>query len=108
MMAAGVNVALGTDGLGCLDRDDRVSVLDEMRFLSRRDGTDPRVLLAMGTTNGARGLGHDTERVTLGRGAQPAGLIALPVDPGSSLDPLEQVMRRDDAPEWLGEPRSDP
>lgn len=77
MLAAGVRVCLGTDSIVNLDTPDRISVLDEMRLLARRDGTDPRMLLAMGTTHGAEALGLNPETVTLLPGPL-AGLLAVP------------------------------
>ncbi|MFN0012689.1 MAG: amidohydrolase family protein [Phycisphaerales bacterium] len=92
MLAAGMNVALGTDSIVNLPpgSDDphtgRIGVLDEMRFLHQRDGTDARTLLAMGTTNAARVLGLSPEPFTLlsepanthWRGDRPlAGLLAV-------------------------------
>jgi len=100
MIDAGVNVALGTDGLLCLDRADRMSVLDDMRLLHRRDDADPVLLLRMATTAGAIGLGLDPDLVTLAPGPV-AGLIALPYDAADTRDPLVQVLQRDDAPEWI-------
>ena len=100
MIEAGVNVALGTDGLLCLDRVDRMSVLDDMRLLHRRDDADPVVLLRMATTAGAIGLGLDPDLVTLSPGPV-AGLIALPYDAADTRDPFVQVLQRDDAPEWV-------
>jgi cytosine/adenosine deaminase-related metal-dependent hydrolase len=103
MLDAGVNVALGTDGFMCLDTPDRISVLDEMRLLYHRDGTDPAVLLRMGTTAGAQALGYDPGLVTLAPGPI-VGLIAAPFDETSSWDPLRQVLMRDDAPSWIAGP----
>ncbi len=100
MIEAGINVALGTDGLLCLDTPDRISVLDDMRLLYRRDGVDPLTLLSMATVAGARGLGLDPDLVTLAPGPV-AGLIALPFDPADGRDPLVQILERDDAPEWV-------
>ena len=68
MLAAGINVALGTDSILCLDTPDRLSVLDEMR-LAERDGTEAHTLLAMGTVNGAAALGLDPRDFTLAPGA---------------------------------------
>jgi cytosine/adenosine deaminase-related metal-dependent hydrolase len=103
MIDAGVNVALGTDGFMCLDTPDRISVLDEMRLLYRRDGTDPATLLRMATTAGAEGLGFDAGLVTLEPGPI-IGLIAAPFDSTSAWDPLRQVLTRDDSPHWIAGP----
>ena len=100
MIRAGINVALGTDGLPCLDTPERISVLDDMRLLYRRDGAEPAMLLHMATVAGAAGLGLETGVATLAPGPV-AGLIALPVDPLDSSDPLAQVLQRDDAPRWI-------
>jgi cytosine/adenosine deaminase-related metal-dependent hydrolase len=100
LMAAGITVALGTDGLLCIDTPDRISVLDEMRLLYRRDGAPPRLLLGMATVSGARSLGFDPEPYTLRPGAT-AGILAVGIDPASGADPLEQVLRRADPPRWV-------
>lgn len=76
MLSAGINVALGTDSIVCLDTADRISVLDDMRFLHRRDGTDPTTLLQMATINGAKGLGFDQRLVTFDPGPI-AGIVAV-------------------------------
>jgi cytosine/adenosine deaminase-related metal-dependent hydrolase len=103
MIDAGVNVALGTDGFMCLDTPDRISVLDEMRLLYRRDGTDPVTLLRMATVGGAVGLGFEPGLVTLEPGPI-LGLVAVPFDSASTWDPLRQVLMRDDPPQWLAGP----
>jgi cytosine/adenosine deaminase-related metal-dependent hydrolase len=103
MIEAGVNVALGTDGFMCLDTPDRVSALDEMRLLYRRDGTDPVTLLRMATVAGAVGLGLEPGLVTLEPGPI-LGLIAAPFDRASAWDPVRQVLMRDDPPRWIAGP----
>jgi cytosine/adenosine deaminase-related metal-dependent hydrolase len=103
MIDAGVNVALGTDGHMCLDTPDRISVLDEMRLLYRRDGTDPATLLHMATVAGATGLGIAPGLVTLEPGPV-IGLIGAPFDSASAWDPLRQVLMRDEAPQWIAGP----
>lgn len=99
LLAAGVPVAVGTDSLLCLDTPDRISPLDDLRLLWRRDGSDPRALLAMATTSAATALGLDPARHTLAVG-EPSGLIAVPLDG----DGLEGVMRSTEAPTWVLEP----
>lgn len=102
MLAAGANVALGTDSMLCLDTPDRIGVLDEMRLLHRRDAADPLTLLAMATVNGAKALGVRDALVTI-RAGESAGLLALPIDrtPASATDALAQALQRDDPPRWL-------
>lgn len=113
MLAGGVNVALGTDSIICLDTPDRLSVLDDMRLLWRRDGTDFQTLLRMATINGARGLGFDEEPFTL-RPGPCAGLLALacgearsPIaaTPANRVAIIEQVMRSDLPPRWVFIPK---
>ena len=77
MQAAGVNVCLGTDSIVNLDTPDRISVLDEMRLLVRRDGLSPRVALEMGTVRGARALGLDERWFRFEAGQRVAGLVAV-------------------------------
>lgn len=91
MLAAGVNVALGTDSIVCLDTPGRISILDEMALLHQRDGISVDDLLRMATVNGADALGFDRELVTLQPGPV-AGLIAVPFDPCIRRDPLEQAL----------------
>lgn len=111
MLDAGVRVALGTDSIINLPpaaaepTAGGMSVLDEMRLLSRRDGTDARTLLAMATTAGAAALRLDQDRFMLRAGSTPAGVLAVRVagaDP--ALPPLERVMRSSDPPRWLAGP----
>jgi cytosine/adenosine deaminase-related metal-dependent hydrolase len=84
MLEAGVNVALGTDSIVNLPAADvercGISVLDDMRLLWRRDKTDPCVLLAMATVNGARALGLPESWFSLGQPGRLAGLVAVRVE----------------------------
>jgi len=100
MLAAGVNVCLGTDSIVNLDTPDRISILDEMRLLARRDGTDAMTLLQMATTNGAAALGLDALRFTLRPDDQPLGLLAVPIEPGRA-DSWHGAMQSDQPPEWV-------
>jgi len=91
MREAGVPVALGTDGMVCLDRDDRISVLDEMSVLMACDDATMSELLPMATVHGAAALGMSPDSVRLGP-ALRTGLIALAVpdpDPGRTAGPGE-------------------
>lgn len=94
MLAAGIRVCLGTDSIVNLDTPDRISVLDEMRLLHQRDGTDARTLLSMGTVHGAEALGLNPEAVTL-RPGPLAGLLGVAI---SGRDPWESAMGGKRAP----------
>lgn len=101
MLSAGVTVALGTDSIMNLppEQSDRLSTLDEMRLLWRRDGTDPATLLAMATTNGARALGLEESRFRFPeREATVAGITAVPVDLPNPQDPLAAALESTHAP----------
>jgi cytosine/adenosine deaminase-related metal-dependent hydrolase len=100
MLGAGLNVALGTDSIIC---HGTLSILDEMRHVHRRDGTDPRTLLRMATINGARALGLDPATSTFQPGA-PAGLVAIRYDSGLGISPLKAVLRSDQVPRELVRP----
>ena len=104
MLDAGVNVCLGTDSIVNLDTPDRISVLDEMRLLTRRDGADARLLLAMALANGSMALGLDPSRYSLSRDAAPASIIAVTV-PAGSVDPWSDAMQSTAAPWWVFKPR---
>ncbi len=100
MLTAGINVALGTDSIVCLDTPQRISTLDEMRFLYKRDGMNPELLLRMATVNGAHALQMDSDQVTLNNGPT-AGLIAVAIDPASKKKPLQQVCSNNEVPVWI-------
>jgi len=69
-----------------------LSILDEMRFLHQRDGTDPLTLLRMATINGARALNVPEDVVTLKPGPC-AGLLAVPIDAHDGRSPLVSMLR---------------
>jgi cytosine/adenosine deaminase-related metal-dependent hydrolase len=97
MLAAGVNVCLGTDSILCQPAGEPqpLGILAQMRHLYRRDQADPEMLLKMATIHGIRGLGFDREHgllnATLKSGA-PAKLLAVRIDPADSTDPLTQAL----------------
>jgi cytosine/adenosine deaminase-related metal-dependent hydrolase len=86
LLAAGVPVALGTDSIVNLPSDAeegrRLSTLDEMRLVYRRDGGNAVALLGMGTVHGARVLGLPDRWVRLGVGNSPRGLVAVEIGAG--------------------------
>jgi aminodeoxyfutalosine deaminase len=89
MIEVGVNVALGTDSLINLPesaaRPDTggMSILDEVRRLYQRDGTDPLLLLRMATRNGAQALRLPTGWFQFDADAELAGALAVPFEPSS-------------------------
>ena len=96
MLAAGVSVALGTDGRGS---SPDLSLLNEMRCVARRHpavGLDR--VLQMGTLSGARALGLESEVGTLEPGKRAdLAIVALPdrdaADPHELLfDPAARVV----------------
>ena len=93
LIAAGVNVCLGTDSILCQPADEPqpLSILGQMRYLYRRDATDPDLLLRMATVNGLRGMGFDPLDATLQAGSV-SRLVAVPIDPGKRVDPLVQAL----------------
>ena len=94
MLDAGVNVCLGTDSVINLPvgESDRLSTLDDARFLHARDGTEAATLLRMATSAGARALGLDPAMFRLAPGLI-AGLAMVDVDGASGRDSLERVMK---------------
>jgi len=106
MLDAGIPVALGTDSRTCLDTPDRIGVLDEMRHLYKRDGTDPLRLLAMATVHGAAALELDAGLVTFDPGAI-GGVLAVDVSEGDEPASLAGALARGDAPRWVLEPGAD-
>lgn len=94
LLAAGVNLCLGTDSIINLDTPDRITPFDDARLLVRRDGLDPRLALKLITTNPARALGLDPAGFDFTPGPL-AGLVALP---GRSL---AEAMAGDAPPKLL-------
>jgi aminodeoxyfutalosine deaminase len=96
MLAAGVNVCLGTDSILCQppDQPQPHSILAPMRFLHQRDRTDPDTLLAMATVNGLRALEMDPRLATLQPGSS-ARIAAVRIDPADATDPLRQALEND-------------
>lgn len=99
MLAAGINVCLGTDSIVNLDTPDRITTLDDMRLLSTRDHTDMHTLLAMTTTNPAKAINLNPDSFTLAQDQTPLGLITL--DIATEADPWKSAMQSDTSPQWL-------
>jgi cytosine/adenosine deaminase-related metal-dependent hydrolase len=85
MMEFGAKVCLGTDSLAS---NPDLSILEEMRFVWRgtAGGIAGPDLLAMGTLNGARGLGWQTEVGSLTSG-KSADWITIPLPNAEPGDP---------------------
>lgn len=82
LLAAGVNVCLGTDSLATTAHADRheleLSMFKEMQALRRSDpGLSPNIILRMATVNGARAMGLAGKVGTLSANAF-ADLIVIP------------------------------
>lgn len=113
MLAAGINVALGTDSIvnlppAAAESPDRggtgMSILEEMRLLWRRDGTDPRTLLAMGTVNAAAALSLDPGAFELRRGTTLAGIVGVTVNAAAhrtGRGPVQLALESKDSPNLL-------
>lgn len=100
MLAAGVNVCLGTDSIVCqpesaVDRGDALGILPQMRRLFHRDHTDPNVLLRMATINGLKAMTLPEHEARLRKG-EPARLAAVKFDSADKTDALEQVLLNDE------------
>lgn len=93
MQAGRVNVCLGTDSIICQPADEPqpLGILAQMRYLYRRDRTEPGQLLAMATVNGCKALGLAAHHTTLQVGAA-ARLYTVRFNPGDLRDPLTQVL----------------
>ncbi|MEM6392101.1 MAG: amidohydrolase family protein [Planctomycetota bacterium] len=98
LLAAGVNVCLGTDSIVCQPADEPqpLGLLPQMRFLHQRDGTDPDTLLAMATTHGATALGLPRNTAALTPGA-PAAFCITPLVNNRMNDPLASVLNSDES-----------
>ncbi len=108
LLDRGVPVALGTDSIICLETPDRLSVLDEMRLLRRRDRVDLATLITMATVHGARLLQEDPATVSLAVGACPEGLLALDLEaprPNASAEAWLDAALENPRPRWLLPPR---
>lgn len=105
MLAAGVRVAICTDGLPSLDREDRLTPLDDARVLWRRGGVGAELLLEMITLNGLAAMGIPADQAVLGPGARH-GLLGFEVE--RPAQGFEAVLSSDAAPTWLVQTAGDP
>jgi cytosine/adenosine deaminase-related metal-dependent hydrolase len=100
MRAAGVNVCLGTDSALNLDTPDRISTVDDLRLLMRRDQLPLSDALEMATVAGARALGLEPSRWDFSL-SPVAGVIAVAL--GEHRAPAD-FGKTGTAPRWLCRP----
>ena len=88
MLAARINVCLGTDSLAS---NSSLSILDETRYLRRQSPDMPaQALLEMATINAARALKLDSQIGSLTPG-KLADFITIPISK-SSAHPIEEIL----------------
>jgi cytosine/adenosine deaminase-related metal-dependent hydrolase len=89
VLAAGVNVALGTDSRAS---NPDLSLLAEMRWVYRHHpAISPEQIIRMGTVDGAHALGLSAVAGTLTPGKR-AGLAVIPLPPNDGGDPYELLL----------------
>jgi len=89
MLAAGVNVALGTDSRAS---NPDLSLLAELRYLAaRHPDLPPERALALATRNGAVALGRGQDCGTI-RAGKRALLTIIPLGDGAARDPHELLL----------------
>ncbi|MCP4835338.1 MAG: amidohydrolase family protein [Phycisphaera sp.] len=103
LLDAGVPVALGTDGLPCLDTPDRITPLDDVRLLLG-EGAPLHATIEMATIHAARGLGLRAEAVTFDGGCA-AGLLAIKGAPRQREEVAMTIAGGRDLPDWVIPPR---
>jgi cytosine/adenosine deaminase-related metal-dependent hydrolase len=99
MIAAGVNVAVGTDSTAS---SPDLNLVDDLRLLRTLAPEVPATeLWQLATMRGARALGMQNEVGSLTPGKQ-ADLVCFPV--GGTADPLDQLLRESIRPSkvWIG------
>ncbi len=102
MLAAGVNVCLGTDSIINQHPEGALSIWREMKRLHRRDGAPKLDLMAMATVNGARALGLDADRWIFARDRAICGVGAVVISPCvRERDPLDCALESSGEPELL-------
>lgn len=98
MLAAGINVAVGTDSCAS---SPNLNLVDDLRFLRRLAPEMPAsALWEMGTIRAARAIGWE-ERVGSLTPGKSADFVAFAV---GGNDPLEEILREDIEPKriWIG------
>lgn len=105
MLAAGIDVCLGTDSIVCQPANEAqpLGVLPQIRHLYRRDDVDPIVLLAMATLHGAATPCFFGQGCALLAAEEPAHLLGVRFDADDDTDPLVQVLLNDEPARAVGE-----
>ncbi len=89
MLDAGINVCIGTDSMAS---NETLSILDELRNLRRMaPEVTPDLILEMGTSRGAAGLGLDSHLGSF-RSGMCADFVAVPWDPAGPADPVLNLL----------------
>ncbi|MCC6969357.1 MAG: amidohydrolase family protein [Phycisphaerales bacterium] len=102
MLAAGVNVCLGTDSIINQHPEGGLSIWREMKLLFQRDHAPARDLLAMATVNGARALALNAEQWTFAPDRAICAVASVVVSPTArGRDPLESALESSTEPELL-------
>jgi len=97
LLAAGVNVCLGTDSLAS---SPSLSVLDEARHIFAAEaGADPRLVLDLATRRGARALGLEDQAGDLKAGL--AAEFCLLEPSGGTKEPLAAILAGESTPPRL-------
>ncbi len=92
MLAAGLNVCVGTDSVA---GSDALSVLEELRFIWASEPDVPAAtILEMGTLGGAVGMGCEDRYGSL-RSGVAADFVAVPIDPAGHGDPVVNLLESD-------------
>lgn len=92
MLAAGVNVALGTDSLAS---NSSLDMIDEMRRLRSEAKVDNQTILRMAALNGAKALGWSDRIGSLEPGKQADWIaVELPLETASPLETILTSARR--------------
>jgi cytosine/adenosine deaminase-related metal-dependent hydrolase len=103
MLAAGINVCVGTDSAASLPAGARLSVLDELQVLHRQHPDVPgETLVSMVTLRAARALGLDAELGSITPGKQ-ADLVAIPLARQDANNPLGDILAGQQQPNgvWI-------
>lgn len=102
MLAAGVNVCLGTDSIINQHPEGGLSIWREMKLLFQRDHAPARDLLAMATVNGAKALALDADQCLITPGRTVLGIASVELPRArSGRDPLEIALDGAGEPDLL-------